>query len=653
MSLLRRFNDGADISILNTDYHYPRKDPDTGKWNPDFINVLYKDNISGKKYNEIIYEPTYKFYMANDDVEIKHNMLYIDKNNTHQVECKFKDLEKTIADLTGNTEFFFENIRNGNRRANRQLHTIPVIFSSDVNIEDHFRARFAQTYINNPTSITKGYFDIEVDNSYINGDFPQLGECPINAISYLDDKTNSMNVFLLRDINADNPLIQEFEDLFGTIESRNRTCKEIQQFIIDNVGGLEAAKKYKVDNLNFNIRFFNEEIQLISSFFKLVNKNSPDFLLAWNMAFDIPYIIERCKVLGVDPAIVLSDPNYEEKYAFYYVDEMHRNEYELRGDYYKIAMNTTLLDQLIQFASRRKGLAAFPNFRLDTAAEIITKGNVRKLSYAHITNDLSKLCRLNYWIFTLYNMMDTIAQRAIEETVKDIDFIYMSCLVNDTRYSKGHRQTLYIVNKARKFFYEKGYILGNNINTGELSSYMGAMVGDPVLNSDELKLMSGDQIFNVYDNCDDYDYKALYPSEAREHNTAPDTIIGKIFIDDKVHPYENPYHQEQYDRGGQFMEDLVTSNPLEFGKRWLHFAGVKELLEDIDEYYSLYDVPATPTEIYNKDGSIKPFTVRPNAPKDILVKPFIRLEDGEKIKPFTIFHQSSIVEDALKIVQGL
>ena len=38
MSLLRRFNDGADISILNTDYHYPRKDPDTGKWNPDFIN---------------------------------------------------------------------------------------------------------------------------------------------------------------------------------------------------------------------------------------------------------------------------------------------------------------------------------------------------------------------------------------------------------------------------------------------------------------------------------------------------------------------------------------------------------------------------------------------------------------------------------------
>ena len=223
MSLLRRFNDGADISILNTDYHYPRKNPDTGKWNPDFINVLYKDNISGKKYNEIIYEPTYKFYMANDDVEIKHNMLYIDKNNTHQVECKFKDLEKTIADLTGNTEFFFENIRNGNRRANRQLHTIPVIFSSDVNIEDHFRARFAQTYTNNPTSITKGYFDIEVDNSYINGDFPQLGECPINAISYLDDKTNSMNVFLLRDINADNPLIQEFEDLFGTIESRNRT----------------------------------------------------------------------------------------------------------------------------------------------------------------------------------------------------------------------------------------------------------------------------------------------------------------------------------------------------------------------------------------------------------------------------------------------
>ena len=651
MGLLSKYAKGSDISILNADYHYPSKDPDTGKWGNDFINILYKDNISGQKHHEIIYEPTYKFYKAKEDIVLNHNILYIDKDKTDVVECKFKELEKTIADLTGNTEYFFENIKNGNRRANRELHKIPCMFSSDVNIEDHYRARFAQEYTNNPTNITKSYLDIEVDNSYINGEFPQLGECPINAVSYLDDKTNSMNVFLLRDINGDNPLIQEFENLFVNERSRIELFKKVQQFIIDNVGGLESAQKYKVDNLNFNVSFYDDEISLLIALFRLINKNSPDFLLAWNMAFDIPYIIERCKVLGVDPAIVLSDPNYEEKYASYFVDSMHQNEYELRGDYYKIASDVTLLDQLIQFASRRKGLAAFPNFRLDTAAEIITKGNVRKLSYAHITNDLSKLSRLNYYIFWLYNMMDTIAQRAIEETVKDVDFIYMACLVNDTRYSKGHRQTLYIVNKARKFFYDMGYVLGNNVNIGELSSYMGAMVGDPVLNSDEFKLRSGDQIFNVYDNCDDYDYKALYPSEAREHNTAPDTIIGKVFIDQKVHPYENPYHQEQYDRGGQFMEDLVTSNPLEFSKRWLHFAGLRELLEDIDEYYSSYDVPVTPIEIYTKDGTIKPFTVRPNAPKDILVKPFTYLEEGEKIKPFTVYEKPSFIADSLNKIK--
>ncbi len=634
MALLTRHPNGSDLTILNTSYHYPRRDEDTGKYNKDFITVVYKDNITGTKHHEIIYEPNYRFYQANDDVNIEHNMFYISKDKVHPMECKFSELQKTIAEVTGNLDFFYENIKTGNRRANRALNTIPSIFSSDVNIEDHYRARFAQDYVNEVHPVTKGYFDIEVDTKRMRGDFPQMGECPVNAVSYIDDKTNTVNVFLLRDIEGDNPLIEEFETSnFSNQQSAQQLFQELQQFIIDNVGGPEKAKKFGVDNLNFQFMFFDDEVKLLYTLFQVINSNSPDFMLAWNMAFDIPYIIERCYTLGIDPAMVLSAMDYVEKYATYYIDEQHRNEYELRGDYYDIAADTVYLDQLVQFASRRKGQAAFPNFKLDTAADIITKGAVRKLDYSHITTNLTELPYKDYKTFVFYNIMDTIAQKCIEVTVEDVDYIYAVSVDNDTRYCKGHRQTVYLTNRTRKFFYSKGYILGNNCNSGESSHYAGALVGDPTHNSDYAKLKDGDQTYNIVDNSDDFDFKSLYPSIDRENNLAPDTIIGKILIDEPVHNLENPYHDEDYDRGGQFIEDLVTGNNLEFGKRWLGLADVNEMLKDIDEYFEVHN-PFRPVNVFTESGNIKPFIFMPNIKDGEMTRPFVVLEEDEMVRPF-------------------
>ena len=465
-----------------------------------------------------------------------------------------------------------------------------------------------------------------------------MGEVPINAVSYLDDKTHTINVFLLRDIYGDNPLIAEFENNFSSQDKAKALFKELQEFIIDAVNGKKNAEKFGLLDLNFEFFFFDDEISLLTTLFQIINRNSPDFMMAWNMAFDIPYIIERCKTLGVDPALILSSSTYSEKYANYYIDEMHKNEYELRGDYYDIAADTVYIDQLVQFASRRKGQAAFPNFKLDTAADIITRGAVRKLDYSHITTNLTELPYLDYKTFVFYNIMDTIAQKCIEMTVEDIDYIFATAVNNDTRYSKCHRQTVYLTNRTRKFFYEQGYILGNNCNNGEKKSFAGALVGDPTHNSDYAKKKSWfGEVFNIVDNSDDFDFKSLYPSIDREHNLAPNTIIGKIFIDNKVHKFENPYHNEDYDRGGQFIEDLVTGNSLEFGRRWFNFASFREMLEDIEEYFTLH-IPFRNHQIYNKDGKLKPFIVRPNS-KD-MIKPFTYLEDGEMIKPFQIYDDS-------------
>lgn len=636
MGLIKKYPEGSNITIMNASYHKAKKDEMTGKWSNDFINIVYKDNNTGEKHNQIVYNPDYIYYKLNDGEYVTDfNRFYIPKEKVHPVECKYRDLLKSVATEINQLDFFYENIKTGKFRNNKLLHTNTNVFGTDMDIEDHYRMRFAHDYVNESGPLKLGYMDIETDIKVIGNRFPQMGEVPINAVTYIDDKTNSCNVFLLRDIREDNPLITQFENRFKSTDTRNALFRELKQFTIDKVGGKEKADKYGISEMKFEFFFFDSEVELLYNLFRLINFNSPDFMLAWNMAFDIPYIIERCRVLNIDPANVLSDPNYKEKYANYFIDMRHKNSYEARGDYYDIASNTTYIDQLIQFASRRKGQSAFPNFKLDTAAEIITDGAVRKLDYSDIVSNLGDLPYVDYKTFVFYNIMDVIAQRCIETSVHDIDYVFKTALMSDTRYSKAHRQTVYLgSNLTRKYFYNQGFILGNNANIDysrgfddkddeDEEKFIGAMIGDPEHNSNYSKMIQNGEVLNLANNVDDFDAKSMYPSIDREFNLAHDNILGKVIIPDKVHKYENPYHDEKYDRGGQFMEDLITGNALEFSKRWLGLGTVSEVINDIIEYQ-------------NSNASFTPL-LGIQCGYSGNIKPFAFLQENETFKPFVFY----------------
>ena len=575
--MIKGYNPGADITILDTIYQYPQRNEEGDGYEDDFISILYKDNVTGKKDHYIIHKPDYEYFELDPNISLDHNLFFIEKEKVHSRMVPFTNLLKDIAERSGNTEFFYNNIRAGNRKANEQLHTLYNIFNSDMEINDHYRFRFDKLYTNRNCPISKAYFDIEVDTIDMVGDFPEMGECPINAVSYIFE--NKITSFLLRDSN--NPLIEEFEksiskDLF----------RELNDFIIDNVGGLEKAKKFNVDNLSYEFKFYDEEICLIHELFEMINQNEPDFLLAWNMAFDIPYIWNRIVRLGYDPRDFMSHPSFnkDERIARYYIDERHLNEYEARGDRYTITSHTVYLDQLIHFASRRKGQSAFPNFKLDTAGSIIT--GVRKLDYSHITTNISKLPYLDYKTFVFYNIMDTIVQKCIEEETKDIDYVFNKCLMNNTRYDKCHRQTVYLANRATKEFDLKGYIIGNNINkiSSEKEPFEGARVSDPLNNSDYSKMRIHGIPVNIINNLVDFDFKSLYPSTEREFNIAPNTQLGKVIIPEQVFDGENPLKSEIFDRGSKYLEDLTSGDFLSFCHRWLHFPSFTEWLSDLDEF---------------------------------------------------------------------
>ena len=433
--LLRDYPEGSDLTLMNVMYTYPRND-ENGKLQDDFIDLVIKNNVTKEKFVRTIKRPDYIYYTAKEDEYIPYNLFFIEKEKVNEKSVLFKNLLLDIAEFTGNTEFFYENIRNGVRRQNNLLHTCPSVFLSDMNIEDHYMFRFANSYTNSIWPISKAFFDIEADTINMVGDFPELGECPINAVSLIDDEHSTIYVFLLR--NEKNYLIEEFEK---NINDHLKT--ELQTFIIDAVGGYKQARRLGVDNFDFKFLMYDEcdEIKLISDLFRIINILKTDFIMAWNMAFDIPYIIKRIEKLGYDPAQIMCHPDFIHKYATYYVDEKHKNEYAERGDFAKIASYSVFIDQMIQFASRRKGQSTIRSFRLDDIGDLVA--GVRKLDYKHITTDLSQLPYKDYKTFVFYNIMDTVVQKCIEKRTGDIDFIFNKAISNNTRYSKVHRQTTY------------------------------------------------------------------------------------------------------------------------------------------------------------------------------------------------------------------
>lgn len=582
MNLIRGYEKDSDITILNTVYQYPKWNPEKECYDEDVMIILYKDNITGEKHIEEIYTPEYTFYMANDDVYLDHHLFFIEEEKVTPIKVPFKDVLKTIAQMSGNEEFFYNNIKNKDRRANEQLHTLPNVFGSDIHIEDAYRLYFDREYQNKPIGITKAYFDIETDTMNMKGDFPELGECPINAVSYVNPTTNKVYVFLLRD--PSNPLIAEFEK-----EVKSGTIfQELKDFIINHVGGPEKAKSHNIYDFEYEMFFYDDERVLIIDLFKIINYCEPDFLLAWNMSFDIPYVIERCNVLKINPADVICHPSANTKIAKYYIDAKNKQIPAQRGDFFTITGKTVYLDQLVHFASRRKGQSAFDNLKLDNIGNIIA--GVGKLDWSPIAKTFAEFPRKNYKLFVFYNIMDTIVQHCVEEKVNDIGYVFNKALINNTRYHKAHRQTVYLTNRGVKEFLKEGYVLCNNNNRSNEKppKFPGAHVGDPLNNTSYSKIKVNGVPINVANNLDDFDYKSLYPSVMREFNIAPNTQIGKIIIDQEVHENENPFKYDKYCRSGQFLEDFRSGNIVEFCHRWLHLANYEEFLEDMKEYMDRY-----------------------------------------------------------------
>jgi len=146
--------------------------------------------------------------------------------------------------------------------------------------------------------------------------------------------------------------------------------------------------------------------------------------------------------LGLNPVEVMCHKDFKIKEAFYKKDTrnfMVAN----KGDYFKISSYTVFLDQMIVYASLRKGGSQLRSHSLNYIAE--HEIGDKKLDYSEDAN-IKTLPYVNYKKFVKYNIKDVLLQVGIERKTNDIENVYQRAYTNVTAYSKVFRQTVFSVN---------------------------------------------------------------------------------------------------------------------------------------------------------------------------------------------------------------
>ena len=613
---------GSDLVILDATYHFPNKQQVESYngvktvYTPDTMTIVYKDNTTGKKGIEVIENPKYVFYMLKNNIPTpNYDMFFTDMKNLDEITCRYRDINKAIAEkldqyegTTKYTDLYKKNVRDGNYKANMEFQKSRRVFGSDIPINDFYRMRFAEQYKNTETPVSRAYLDIEVDVKLSPTDFPTNGNCPINAISYFEHDTKRLFTFLLNQKDV-NPKSNEF---CTTVD--NRAFNEEFKGFLNETLGSEKVKDFKLENIQTKVLVYDDELTLLKDLFGYINYTKPDFLMVWNMSFDIPFIINRILALGGNPKEIMCihdiSPLYEN--CNYIIDSDHED-FSTKGDYADITSYTVYLDQLIQFASRRRGGAQYRSYSLDYIGNEMA--GVQKLHYENIAANVMELPYNDYRTFVKYNMMDVLVQYCIEFKADDILYVFDKALLNCTEYKKVHRQTIYLSNRATIMFKNFGnYVLGNNLNKFKPKptvKYEGAYVADPCKFGDKYKdKVNGVPIMRA-SNAIDFDFTRLYPSITQEYNMAPNTEIGYIKIPNKIYEAENATHNEKYTRSGQFIEDMTSECDIEFAHRWFNLASFKEAYADIIEYFNTEESPfyrlvnddLLPKQVYNKHPS--------------------------------------------------
>lgn len=581
---------------------------------PDYLYIVWRDTETGEKHLQIIEKPKIDIYFEKNEFR-NHNYCknYARIETLDKVTCEYSKVIPTIVNEIGDEGIrAFQNALNTrNYEAIRSFYLYPYVFGADYDCASWYRIKWMQTLNNNaPKKLHKGFLDIEVDGLEVPG-MPSPQDCPINAVTIIDEWSNSVYTFLYmyrEYIPKDTTHMTEDEkreenERKKMYENMHKAQHEMQDNPDKLINKLHSMFDESYGVLDYNLYFYTDERKMLVHIFQLINKLKPDFMGIWNISFDIPYIIDRMKALNLDPTEVMSHPDFPVKQCRFKPDTRN-HEIKKKQDSFHLTSYTTYYDQMELYASIRKGGSELRSYRLNVIANKELRDS--KLDYSE-DGDIKTLPYTNYELFVIYNIKDVLLQLGIERRTSDFDTLYTSSYNNATAYDAVFKQTITLRNVQYLSFLEQGLIPGNNVNIFNItdnnttndkeddddddSKFEGALVADPQYNDYVGIPLYGRKTNNIFANGIDFDMSAFYPSSIFAMNIDPSTLIFKTImpIDQfdmfggsmKFKGITKDFFEEDDDGAKECMDNFQTGNYMTTGSKWLNLPNISKVYKKI------------------------------------------------------------------------
>lgn len=592
MKLQSYFAEDEDVLLLNTQYIPPMKDEKTGKFSDSILYLVYRDNKTGEKKLRTIKNPVSTTFITKPEYRssFRTQRDYLHDYEVDEYHVPYNSLTRFIKNklIEDGKDIEYVNVCN---EAPKEIFKWRHSYFADYNICDYAMISYVLSNSINKTDITAAFLDIESD-VYGKTSSEMDESCPINAVSVVipfNEKGKKFKhpkvfTFLLR-----NHIRYKDQEYFEN--HLDKFIEECHQ---------EFDKKYH--SPEFIIRVYDDEVKLLVNLFAVLHKLSPDFILIWNMGYDIPSIIKRLIALGQNPLHFFCHPDFECAHYRYNYDLIYKNDFKNKSESFDCTSYSLWCDQMLNYAGLRKSQADYGGNSLDNVAKIELGAEKRRYDGKNVT--VLNGAIEEYWNFVKYSINDVLLQYGIDERTGDLQALFEQSIYGGTRISKTLKQSVYLKNVFAIDYFNMNIVPCNNKNVNYSKyrdeeravdddiyastietdyddiSLPGALVGDPKNNAPEGIEIFGEKSRYYFKYVMDEDFGSLYPNAKQVSNIASSTQYGRVIIKDKILEDENPNNDPKYIRAGKLMEDYETGDESIHG-RWI---GLKPTYEYIKKY---------------------------------------------------------------------
>lgn len=601
-------------TLLNVTYVRPTKD----NGNREVFEVIYKteDGVVHKEEEPAeadiyIVKPEYRNYTYNKPQELINHM---DKIRVPISKIRYKIAEEMGEEGQALIERAY---RERNFKLLNQLYKWPYCYGCDFQPEYYFMKNWYERYeLGNP-KLTKGFLDIETDLIDYALDMDNISSTaysPVNLVTVILEDSLECFTFVLRPYKPSKigRTQEEYEERFKLYERQAKAHEHLMGHMDEFIKDLHDSFDETYGYLNYQIREYEQEIELIADMFRLINNRKPNFCMIWNMRFDIQYLFYRIQTLGYDPVSIMCSKDFKEPRCYFKVDKSTFL-MEKQFDYFFCSSYTQYICQMRLYASIRKSQHKLKSMKLNDIGDRELKD--RKVEYPEEAN----IVRFPYvdWIrFIKYNIKDVLLQYGIERKTKDVMTYYTRSHSNMTPYNKIFRETHLLRNVREMYFEKAGWVQSNNLNIidnndeeiesarkfygieddEEESSFKGAINAEPGWNDYVGMEIYGHPSNNIHENAMDYDMGAFYPSIKIASNMDPGTLLYKAsFINDEFISGEfnnrslNTKYSEKDKNGnirkmditGEAVNTYVSGNILTFAYNYLNLPSISTIVESV------------------------------------------------------------------------